>query len=128
MVAWVSVSFAMLAALLCAIGIFGLTTFSTARRTQEIGVRIILGATRGSIQWMVMGEVFVLSAVGCGLGVAAFSYGGRVLSTMLFGLTPTDPASLAAGVLVLSGTASLAGLLPAWRASLVDPARTLRQE
>jgi predicted permease len=128
MVAWVSASFAILAALLCAIGIFGLTSFSVARRTQEIGVRITLGATRASIQWMVMREVLLLSAVGCSIGIVAFFYGGRVLSTMLFDMTPIDPASLATGALILSGTALLAGLVPAYRAALVDPVRTLRQE
>jgi predicted lysophospholipase L1 biosynthesis ABC-type transport system permease subunit len=128
MLAWVSAGFALLAAVLCAIGIFGLTSFSVARRVQEIGVRITLGATRASIQWMVMREVSILAAIGCALGLTAFLFAGRVLSTMLFELTPGDPASLAAGAAVLGGTAFLAGFLPAWRATLVDPARTLRQE
>jgi ABC-type antimicrobial peptide transport system permease subunit len=128
MLAWVSLGFSMLAALLCAVGIFGLTSYSVTKRVQEIGVRIALGATRGSIQWMVMREVTVLAALGCGLGLIAFLYGGRVLSTMLFELTPSDPASLAAGAAILGGTAFLAELVPACRATLVDPARTLRQE
>jgi hypothetical protein len=74
---------------------------------------------------MVMREVLLLSAVGCSIGVAAFLYGGRVLSTMLFDLTPTDPASLATGALVLICTAILAGLLPAYRLRLsTRPARS----
>lgn len=128
MLAWLSLSFALLAALLCAVGIFGLTSFSVAKRMREIGVRIALGATRASIQWMVMKEVFLLAAVGCGLGLVVFLYGGRVLSIVLFELTPGDPASLAMGAVVLVGTAFMAGLLPAYRATLVDPAHTLRQE
>lgn len=128
MLAWVSVSFAILAALLCAVGIFGLTSFSVAKRAQEIGIRMTLGATRASIQWLVMREVSVMAAIGCALGLAVFLFAGRVLSTMLFELTSSDPASLVAGAAVLGGTAFLAGFMPAYRATLVDPARTLRQE
>jgi ABC-type antimicrobial peptide transport system permease subunit len=128
MLAWVSLGFAGLAAFLCAIGIFGLTSYGVTKRTQEIGVRIALGATRASIQWMVMKEVSLMAAAGCVLGLTAFLLAGRVLSTMLFDLTPNDPASLAMGAVILGGTAFLAGFLPAWRASLVDPVSTLRQE
>jgi predicted permease len=128
MLAWVSLGFAGLAAFLCAIGIFGLTSYGVAKRTQEIGVRIVLGATRASIQWMVMREVSLMAAAGCALGLTAFLLAGRVLSTVIFGLTPSDPASLAIGVVALGGTAFLAGLLPAYRATIVDPASALRQE
>jgi ABC-type antimicrobial peptide transport system permease subunit len=128
MMAWVSLGFAGLAACLCAIGIFGLTSYGVTKRAQEIGVRIVLGATRTSIQWMVMREVSVMAAAGCVLGLTAFLLAGRVLSTVIFGLTPSDPSSLAIGVAVLGGTAFLAGFLPAYRATLVDPALTLRQE
>jgi ABC-type antimicrobial peptide transport system permease subunit len=128
MLAWVSLGFAGLAAFLCAIGIFGLTSYGVTKRTQEIGVRIALGATRASIQWMVRKEVSLMAAAGCVLGLTAFLLAGRVLSTMLFDLTPNDPASLAMGAVILGGTAFLAGFLPAWRATLVDPVSTLRQE
>jgi len=76
---------------------------------------------------MVMKEVSLMAAAGCGLGLTAFLLAGRVLSTMLFDL-PNDPASLAIGAVVLGGTAFLAGFLAAYRATLVDPALTLRQE
>jgi predicted permease len=128
MMAWVSLGFAGLAAFLCAIGIFGLTSYGVTKRTQEIGVRIVLGATRTSIQWMVMREVSLMAAAGCVLGLTAFLLAGRVLSIVLFGLTPSDPSSLAIGVAGLGGTAFLAGFLPAYRATLVDPVLTLRQE
>jgi ABC-type antimicrobial peptide transport system permease subunit len=128
MLAWVSLCFAGLAALLCAIGIFGLTSFSVTQRTQEIGVRVALGATRGSIQWLVMKEVSFLAATGCAVGLVVFLFAGRVLSTTLFELSPSDPASLALGAAILGGAALLAGFLPAHRATRVDPASTLRQE
>jgi predicted lysophospholipase L1 biosynthesis ABC-type transport system permease subunit len=87
MLAWVSVSFAILAALLCAIGIFGLTSFSVAKRAQEIGVRITLGATRASIQWMVMREVSVMAAIDCALGLTVFLFAGPVLSPETTGIS-----------------------------------------
>jgi len=128
MMAWVSLGLAGLAACVCAIGIFGLTSYRVTKRTQEIGVRIVLGATRRSIQWLVMREVSLMAAAGCVLGLTAFLLAGRVLSTVIFGLSPSDPSSLAIGVAVLGGTAFLAGFLPAYRATIVDPALTLRQE
>ncbi|MFB3904618.1 MAG: ADOP family duplicated permease [Acidobacteriota bacterium] len=128
MLASVSLCFAALAAILCGIGIFGLTSFSVAHRSQEIGLRIALGATRGSIQWLVMREVSWLAAAGCAGGLVAFITFNRVLSSVLFQLTPDDPASLVVGALVLGGTAFAAGFLPAWRAARLDPAFILRQE
>jgi ABC-type antimicrobial peptide transport system permease subunit len=128
MMASVSLGLAGLAAFLCAIGIFGLTSYGVTKRIQEIGIRITLGATRTSIQWLVMKEVSLMAAAGCVLGLTAFLLAGRVLSTVIFGLTPSDPSSLAIGVAVLGGTAFLAGFLPAYRATIVDPASTLRQE
>ncbi len=128
MLASVSLCFAALAALLCGIGIFGLTSFSVARRAQEIGLRMALGATRTSIQWLVMKEVSWLAAVGCGVGLAIFLISNRVLSSVLFQLTPDDPASLFLGAAILGATTFVAGFLPAWRAAHLDPAFTLRQE
>jgi predicted permease len=128
MMASVSLCFAGFAAFLCAIGIFGLTSYGVTKRAQEIGVRIVLGATRTSIQWLVLKEVSLMAAAGCVIGLAAFLLAGGVLSTVIFGLTPSDPASLTIGVAVLGGTAFLAGCLPAYRATIVDPASTLRQE
>lgn len=128
MLALLSLSFAVLAAMLCAIGIFGLTSFSVAARTQEIGVRLALGATRPSIHWLVMREVSLLAALGCAIGLGVFLFAGQVLSTMLYDLTPTDPVSLAMAAAVLGVTAFLAGFPPAHRATHLDPASTLRQE
>ena len=128
MLASLSLVFAALAALLCGIGIFGLTSFGVSRRRQEIGLRIAMGATRASIQWLVMKEVSWLAATGCAVGLTVFVLSNRVLSSVLFQLTPDDPPSLALAAAVLICTAFAAGFLPACRAARLDPSCNLRQE
>jgi len=128
MLASLSLCFAGLASLLCAIGVFGLTSFSVTRRTKEIGVRMALGATRASIHWLAMKEVSLLAVLGCAAGLVAFIVSSRVLSSLLFELAPSDPASLVLSTIVLGGTTFLAGFLPAHRAARLDPSRTLRED
>ena len=128
MMATLSICFASLAALLCAIGIFGLTSFSVTRRAKEIGVRLALGATRPAIYRLMLKEVALLTAAGCAFGIGAFMASSRVLSSMLFELTSSDPASLTLATVVLAGITLLAGYLPARRAAGLDPACTLRQD
>jgi len=128
MLASLSVCFAGLAALLCAAGVFGLTSFSVTRRTREIGVRMALGATRDSIHWLVMKEVARLAAVGCVVGLCAFVASSRVLSSLLFELAPNDPVSLVLATTILGCATFLAGFLPAHRAARLEPSITLRHD
>jgi predicted permease len=120
--------FGLLALLLAAIGLFGVMSYSVARRTSEIGIRMALGAQRGDVLGLVMRESMVLVVVGVLIGAAIALGTGRFVATLLFGLPPTDPASLAAAVAVMVSVAALAGFLPARRASRVDPMVALRYD
>jgi len=128
MLAFLSLCFAGFAGLLCTVGIFGLISFSVTRRAKEIGVRMVLGASRSSIYWLVMRELAALTGVGCGIGLAAFLASSRVLRTFLFELTPTDLPSLFLATAALGCAAFVAGLLPAYRAAHLALADTLRHE
>jgi len=128
MLAGLSLVFAGLSALLAAMGLFGLASFNVVRRTREIGIRLALGATRTAVERAVLGEVGALAALGTAIGLAVFAGASRVLRSQLFDVTPTDPPAIVAATLVLAVVACAAGLLPARRASRVDPAVTLRYE
>ncbi len=121
-------AFAGLAFLLAAIGIYGLLSFAVSNRAQEIGVRMAVGATPASILRMVLREGLLLAALGAIVGAAAAWAAGRWLESLLVGVSPTDAPTLAAALgLVLLMT--LAGsLVPAWRASRLDPAQVMRAE
>jgi len=119
---------AALALVLTGIGLFGLTSFGVARRAHEIGVRLALGAARSSIVWLVVREVAVLTLVGGALGLAAYIAANRAVGAFLFGLSATDPATVAAAAVVLAAIALAAGFVPAWRAVHLDPALMLRNE
>jgi ABC-type antimicrobial peptide transport system permease subunit len=128
MLAGLSLVFAGLSGLLAAMGLFGLASFNVTRRTREIGIRLALGATRAAVQRTVLAEVGALAAVGAAIGLSVFVAASRVLRSQLFDVTPTDPPTIVAAALVLAVVAWAAGLLPARRASRVDPAVTLRYE
>jgi len=120
--------FGALAVLLAAVGLYGLMAYAVLRRTQEIGIRVALGATRSDLVWMVLRETLTLVSVGVALGVPAALSLAPIVSSMLFGITPSDPVMISVAVLVMSVVATLAGYLPARRASLVDPLSALRRE
>src|SRR4029079_13749566 len=103
--------------LLAAIGIYGVVSFAVTARTREMGIRIALGAERASVQRLVIGEALVLAGVGVVIGLAGALAGARVLRAFLFDLTPSDPVTYAAIIVVLSVTAVLASWVPARRAS-----------
>jgi len=128
LVAQLSTFFGLLAVFLSCIGIYGLMSYVVMRRTNEIGIRMALGAKRSHVRWMVMREILLLVALGIAIGVPAALAGNRLISNMLFGLRPADPVSLLAAVGVLLVVAAIAGYLPARRASLVDPMVALRCE
>jgi predicted permease len=120
--------FGTVALLLAAIGIYGLMAYSVAQRTQEMGIRMALGADRAAIRKMVVGHGMRLALAGVGAGIAA-SFGlTRLLSTFLFGVKPWDPAVFVSAPLILTAIALVAVWLPAARASKVDPMQALRAE
>jgi predicted permease len=123
-----SAVFGVLALALACVGLFGLLSHAVVRRTSEIGLRMALGAPPGQVQWMILRESLALVSVGIVAG-SACAYGAtRLVAAMLFGLTPADPATYAAVALALTGVALLASVLPARRASRIDPIVALRSE
>jgi predicted permease len=120
--------FALVAVVLAAAGLYGVLAYNTARRTGEIGIRLALGATRGAVLWPVLAESAKLAALGVAMGVPAALALTRLLSNVLYGVAPTDPRVLGAVVLCLFLVALIAALVPAWRASRVNPLVALRYE
>ena len=119
--------FAAAALALAATGIFGVMSYAVAQRTREIGIRMALGARAGDVLRMVLGRAVLLAGVGAAIGIVAALVLGRVLQKQLFGVTLFDPLTLGAVVLVLGLSAVAASILPARRASGLDPARALRE-
>lgn len=120
--------FGVLALLLASIGLFGLMSYSVARRTNEIGIRMALGAQRQHVLKLVLGESMMLVVLGILVGVGIALWASHLISTLLFGLPPRDPLSMAAAVLVMVVVSAVAGYLPARRASKVDPMVALHYE
>jgi len=120
--------FGLLALALACVGLYGVLAYSVARRTQEIGVRMALGAARGGILHMVLREALLLAGLGVAIGVPAALAANQFLSSMLFGLKATNPIALVAATALLLAVATLAAYLPAYRASAVDPMVALRYE
>jgi putative ABC transport system permease protein len=121
-------TFAMVALLLAGIGLYGVISYSVTQRTREIGIRMALGATRGSVMKNVVGRGMVLSGVGVGMGIGSALYLNRFLASMLFGVSATDIPTFATISLALSLIALLACSIPARRATHVDPMVALREE
>jgi predicted permease len=120
--------FGVLAVALASIGLFGLMSYNVARRTNEIGVRMALGARHRDVVAMVMKESMTMVAAGIAIGVAAAFAAGRLVSTLLFGLAATDPLTIAVATALMIAVATVAGFLPARRAAAVDPMVALRVE
>ena len=123
-----SSTFAGLALVLAAIGLYGVISFSARQRTREIGVRVALGASDGDVRRLILGQGMIVAAVGIGLGLAASVALTRVVSSYLVGVSATDPVTFAGVSLVLLGVSALASYLPARRAATIDPVRALREE
>jgi putative ABC transport system permease protein len=117
-----------LALLLAAIGLYGVMSYNVSRRRSEIGIRMALGAGQSTVLRMVLGEVALLAGAGLIVGLGAALAATRLMSTFLYGLKATDPATLLLAAAVLAAVAALAGYLPARRASRLDPMVALREE
>jgi ABC-type antimicrobial peptide transport system permease subunit len=127
-VALLSGFFGALALLLAMMGLYGVTSYSVARRQSEIGIRMALGAPKRAVLWLVMRSVWFMLAIGTVVGTAAALILGRLVTSLLFGVKANDPATLASAALALVIAATLAAFLPARRAASLDPMRALRNE
>jgi predicted permease len=128
LLAMLSSFFGLLALSLAAIGLYGVMAYSVARRRNEIGIRMALGAQRSDVIQLVLRETLLLVALGVGVGLATALATTRLISSQLFGLAPTDPFTITMAILLLLGVAFLAGYLPARKAAQTDPMLVLRNE
>lgn len=121
-------SFAGMATLLAVCGVFAVVSYAVARRTREIGIRLALGARASGVRWLVLRRALIPVLIGSAIGVTGAIAGGRLLGSLTFGVSNTDPASFIMAVAVLIGAALAGALLPAARAVRVDPLLALRAE
>jgi predicted permease len=128
LIASLSAVFGFLATALAVTGLYGVMAYTVSRRTREIGIRMALGAVRTDVMWMVMREVLVLVAAGVAIGIPAAIALTYLIRQMLFGLQPNDPATIAGATVLSVLVASLAGFIPALRASQVEPTSALRYD
>ena len=120
--------FGVLALALASVGLYGITAYSVARRTNEIGLRMALGANRNNVVSLVMSRALLLAGLGLAIGIPVALLGGRLMRTQLYGVKIYDPGTLAIAVVVLSAFAALAGFIPARRAARIEPMQALRIE
>ena len=120
--------FAILALLLAAVGIYGVMSFSVAQRAREIGIRMALGAEPRGVLGLVLTQGMTIVAIGLGVGLFAAFAISRLAAKMLYGVSPTDPLTFAGTVLLLAFVALVATLIPARRATAVDPVLVLKGE
>lgn len=121
-------TFGILALIVAAIGIYSTVSYTITQRTQEFGVRVALGAPLGDVVRLVLGEGVRTVAVGVGCGLVLALAGGRLIASLLYGIAPSDPITLAAVATTLVAIAAIAALAPAWRAARVDPVTALRAD
>jgi ABC-type antimicrobial peptide transport system permease subunit len=128
LLAQLSTIFGVIAALLACVGIYGAMSYGIARRTNEFGVRMAMGANRGDVLWMVLREALWVAAVGVAIGIGLALASSSLVNSVLFGLKPTDPIAIGTATAVMIGVALFAGWLPARRATRIDPMIALRHE
>jgi predicted permease len=121
-------AFAVLAVLIACVGLYGTMAYAVARRTNELGLRLALGAQRRSLLWMVMRQVLSMALIGLAIGVPAAWATAHVVESFLFGIKAKDPLALSLAPAILLMAALVAGYAPAWRASRIDPWKALREE
>ena len=128
LIALLSAGFGLLATVLASIGLYGVMAFIVARRRKELGIRLALGAEPSGVLWIVMKEVLLLLVIGLAIGVPAAIGLGRYVSSQLYGIQPNDPWIAVSTVALLAVVSSAAGMIPATRASKIDPILALRYE
>jgi predicted permease len=128
LVALLAAGFGLLATLLAAIGLYGVMAFVVARRKKELGIRMALGARPGGVIWLVLREVLLLVSIGLAVGLPAAIGLGRFVAAQLYGIKSNDPWIAGATIIVLIAVSAAAGLIPARRASRIDPILALRYE
>lgn len=128
MISTLSASFAVLATLLAAIGLYGVLAYTVGQRTREIGVRMALGANAGRVQAMVLKQVGIMTAIGGLVGIVAAFGLSKLAGTLLFGLEGSDPVAMASAAILLTIVALAAGTIPAMKAAKIDPIKALRYE
>ncbi|HXW90001.1 MAG TPA: FtsX-like permease family protein, partial [Terriglobales bacterium] len=121
-------AFAILALTIACVGLYGTISYAVTRRTGELGIRMALGAQRGTILRMVLREVFLLATIGLAISFPTALATSRFVRSFLFGMKPNDPVALAFAVTILFGAALLAGGIPAKRAASIEPMGALRHE
>jgi ABC-type antimicrobial peptide transport system permease subunit len=120
--------FAVLALVIVCVGLYGSMSYTVARRTGEIGIRMTLGAQRGTVVWMVLREVLVMAGVGLAISVPSALGASKLVESFLFGVEPNDPRAIAMAVAILLTAAIIAGYVPARKASRIDPMTAIRHE
>ncbi|MGH9378597.1 MAG: ABC transporter permease, partial [Terriglobia bacterium] len=120
--------FGLLALILACVGLYGVTSYSVARRTNEIGIRMALGADRRSVIWLVLREALIQLVIGLAIGIPVVLAGGKLMANQLYGVKSHNPVILAVAVIVLAICAALAAIIPARRAASIDPMQALRIE
>ncbi len=128
LIALLAAGFGLLATLLASIGLYGVMAFVVARRRKELGIRLALGAEPGGVIWLVMKEVLLLLSIGLAVGVPVAMALGRFVSAQLYGIAAGDPSTAVATIILLTVVSAAAGLIPAHRASRIDPILALRYE
>jgi predicted permease len=128
LIALLSAGFGFLATVLASVGLYGVMAFVVARRKKELGIRLALGAQPGYVIWMVMREVLLLLAIGLGVGIPAAMMLGQYVSSQLYGIQAHDPLIATSTTVLLTLVSAAAGLIPAHRASRIDPILALRHE
>jgi ABC-type antimicrobial peptide transport system permease subunit len=121
-------AFALVALALAGIGIYGVLAYAVSQHTREIGVRMALGASRASVLWSVLRRALTLMAIGAAIGAAGALALARLMTGLLYEVRPTDAATFAGSAIVLAALAVIASLVPAWRATRVDPLTALRAD
>jgi len=128
LIAMLSAGFGLVATLLASVGLYGVMAFVVAQRTKELGIRLALGAQPGFVVWMVMREVLLLLAIGLAVGIPSAMALGQYIASQLYGIQARDPITAGATIVLIALVSAAAGLIPAQRASRIDPMRALRQE
>ena len=128
LIARLTAIFSAMALALACLGLYGVVSYTVTRRTGELGIRLALGASRDSVLRLVLRQVLVLLSVGIPAGLMLCFLAARAVASLLFGLSPYDPANMLGAVIVLAIVSVSAGLKPAWRAAHINPTEALRVE